>query len=57
MPHEVYRAAIVKRAQALGGPNPSTKNMADAHAAIDREMAAYGMNVSIPGARPGRVTR
>lgn len=57
LPHSLYRAAIVKRAHALGGKNPTAKHMADAQAAIDREMTAYGLRVGIPGAMPGRVTR
>ena len=57
LPHNLYRAAILKRAHALGGKKPTAKHMADAQAAIDREMVAYGLRVGIPGARPGRVTR
>ena len=57
IPHELYRAAIMKRAQTLGSGSPSAKNMADAQVAVDQQMRAYGLRVGIPGARPGRVTR
>jgi len=57
IPHELYRAAIMKRAQTLGSGSPTAKNMADAQVAVDQQMRAYGLRVGIPGARPGRVTR
>lgn len=57
VPHETYRAAILRSARKLGGKKPSAKQISQAQAAVDRALRSRGLFVAIPGARPGRVTR
>lgn len=58
VPHEVYRAAIWKKAgQISGSRSPSAVALCKAQHHVDRAMAAKGAVVTIPGAKPGRVTR
>lgn len=57
IPHDAYRAMILRQARKIGGVNPTAKQMAQAQATVDAAMAAKNVSVSIPGARPGRVTR
>jgi hypothetical protein len=58
LPHEAYRVAILRRARRLtGGKQPTAKQMAQAQASVDKDMRMHGLDVAIPGGRPGRVTR
>lgn len=53
-----YRLAVIQRASRLsGGAKPSTRHMYDAQRSVDRDLALGGLQVRIPGAAPGRVTR
>lgn len=55
---KAYRLAVLQRAAKIsGGRRPSTKAMFVAQKTVDRDLASGGMNVRVPGAHPGRVTR
>lgn len=56
--HDHYRAAVLRVARKIaGGANPTAIQLAQADAHVKNRMAAKGLSVAIPGARPGRVTR
>lgn len=58
VPHELYRASIVQRARRLaGGATPGARHMMVAEASVKHDLAMNNLGVSIPGARPGRVTQ
>lgn len=53
-----YRVAVIQRAQKLaGGGKPATKHVYLAQKSVDRDLSSGGINVRVPGAKPGRVTR
>ena len=55
IPHEDYRVLVM--ATALNrNPRPTTKDFAIAKARVDRMLVHKGIGISIPAARPGRVT-
>jgi hypothetical protein len=57
VPHDVYRTAIFRRAQKIGGTNPTAKQISQAQASVDVDLRKNNLFVAIPGGRPGRVTR
>jgi hypothetical protein len=61
IPHEDYRVlvtiAALKKARAQGQKAPSTKDFASAKMRVDNLLVDRGIGISIPSARPGRVTR
>jgi hypothetical protein len=57
IPHEIYRAAVMQHAQRLAGRGtPSTTEMFRAERLVQNGLARRGVQVAIPGARPGRRT-
>jgi hypothetical protein len=56
IPHEDYRVLVMKTALSKS-LTPSTKDFAIAKARVDRVLVDKGIGISIPAARPGRVTR
>lgn len=56
IPHEDYRVLVMKTALAKNS-QPTTKDFAVAKARVDRVLVDKGIGISIPAARPGRVTR
>lgn len=58
MPNPVYRAAILQRALKISrGRKPEAREMFMAQKTVDRDLGRRGVRITIPGARPGRVTR
>jgi hypothetical protein len=56
IPHEDYRVLVMTTALKKTR-NPTTKDFALAKARVDRVLVDKGLGISIPAARPGRVTR
>jgi N-acyl-D-aspartate/D-glutamate deacylase len=56
IPHEDYRVLVMTTALKKNR-NPTTKDFALAKARVDRVLVDKGLGISIPAARPGRVTR
>ena len=58
VPAEVYRAGVWQRALKMtGGKRPDAKTLMLAQGSVNRDLGRRGVGISIPGARPGRVTR
>lgn len=56
IPHEDYRVLVMTAALAKN-KQPSTRDFAVAKARVDKVLVDRGIGISIPAARPGRVTR
>jgi hypothetical protein len=56
IPHADYRLLVMREAL-KAGRSPTTKDYAKAQANVDDALAARGIGIVIPAARPGRVTR
>ena len=56
IPHEDYRVLVMTAALSKK-KNPTTREFAQAKARVDRVLVDKGLGISIPAARPGRVTR
>lgn len=58
VPPEVFQISVIQRANKLArGRKPSTKDIFVAHQSVKKDMERAGARISIPHARPGRVTR
>lgn len=58
VPAEVYRAGVWQRAVKMaGGRRPDARTLMLAQTSVNRDLGRRGVGISIPGARPGRVTR
>lgn len=58
MPQPMYRAAVWQRAAKLAhGKPPGPREIFVAQRSVDKDLHRRGVSISIPGARPGRVTR
>lgn len=57
VPHEKYRATVMKRASKLaGGKAPETRHFFLAKKAVDGALKQRGIKIQLPGAAPGRRT-
>lgn len=57
VPHDKYRALIMKQASKLaGGKQPATKHFFVAKKAVDGALKENGISIQLPGAAPGRRT-